>query len=318
MFPKRSCSVLIAASLLATAGCRKDEPDSRLIDLSVQVNKHGEKVGQIERRLEGIERRLDELVRARTNAPPLSGRAATPEPSNGQAADFRETPEYEQILAAIAAIQQQVNAAQSELSEARGGPKKILPAPQLSGLHNPFGATENPKELTEKLNKLVDTFGLSIEDPQRRQEFLMDVEQLRQLNADGLSSQQVSELLAASLKERWNREENEGSRRWIERQINELESTDPQNLDAALDRTRRLENLVRLGEIRRKYNIPSETMKEVGLPTATTHFTVMDGEHSVGAVSVITSFSSDAPAPADGGPIQGDHIMLELRSKEAP
>ena len=146
----------------------------------------------------------------------------------------------------------------------------------------------------------------------------MDIEQLRQLNAEGLSSQQLYDQMVTALKERWNREESEGSRKWIERQLNDLESSTPENLNETLDHTRGMENLVRLGEIRRKYSIPSESMKEAGLPAATTHFTMMDGERSVGAVAVITSSSSDAPVSSDGGQVQGDHIMLELRSKEAP
>lgn len=318
MFTKRSYIFLIAAALLATAGCRNDEPDSRLIDLSVQVNKHEEKVQQVERRLEGIEARLDELVEALPNRRLPSADTGGPKRSDGKVADFRETPEYEQILAAIAAIQQQVNVAQSEVPEASGGGERTLADPPLSDIHSPFAATGDPNELTEKLNKLVDGFGLHIEDPQRRQEFLVDIEQLKQLNAEGLSGQQLRDQLVAALKERWNREENEGSRKWIERQINELESAAPDNLDETLDRTRGMENLVRLGEIRKNYNIPSEAMKEVGLPAATTHFTMMDGERSVGAVAVITSSSSDAPVSSDGGQFQGDHIMLELRSKEAP
>jgi hypothetical protein len=318
MLPNRLRVFLIAVALMAIAGCQRESSNSRLIDLSVQVRKHEEKVGQIERRLEGIEQRLDELVKAELNASPLSKNITTPKRSDGQAADFRETPEYEQILAAIAAIQQQVNVAQSELSDAKGGPNRRLAAPPLSAIQSPFAATENPKELTEKLNKLVDSFGLRIEDPQRRQEFLMDVEQLRQLNAEGLSSQQLYDQMVAALKERWNREENEGSRKWIERQLNDLESSTPENLNETLDHTRGMENLVRLGEIRKKYSIPSEAMKEAGLPAATTHFTMMDGERSVGAVAVITSSSSDAPVSSDGGQVQGDHIMLEIRSKEAP
>lgn len=318
MFPKRSKVFLIAAALTAVAGCQKEQSDSRLIDLSVQVKKHEEKVQQVERRLEGIEARLDELVRAEPNASLLSGKVATPKRSDGQAADFRETPEYEQMVAVIAAIQQQVNVAKSELPDAQGGPSEGLPSLRLSDLPGPFVATEDPKELTEKLNKLVDTFGLRIEDPQQRQEFLVDIEQLKQLNAEGLGSQQLREQLIAALKERWNREENEGSRKWIERQISELESAAPENLSETLDHTRGMENLIRLGEIRKNYNIPSEAMKEAGLPAATTHFTMMDEERSVGAVAVITSSSSDAPVSSDGGQVQGDHIMLELRSKEAP
>jgi len=318
MFPNRMKVFLVAAALTAIAGCQKDESDNRLIDLSVQVNKHEEKVGQIERRLEGIERRLDELVRAGPNGRLLSGNVRAATPGDVQTGDFRETPEYEQMLAAIAAIQQQVNAAQSELSEANGGPNRRLAAPPLSAIQSPFAVAGNPKELTEKLNKLVDSFGARIEDPQRRQEFLMDIEQLRQLNAEGLSSQQLYDQMVAALKERWNREESEGSRKWIERQLNDLESSTPESLNETLDHMRGMENLVRLGELRKKYNVPSEAMKEAGLPAATTHFTMMDGERSVGAVAVITSSSSDAPVSSDGGEVQGDHIMLELRSKEAP
>jgi uncharacterized phage infection (PIP) family protein YhgE len=296
MRTKRLGTPVIAAVLLILFGCRNEGSDERLIDLAVKVNKQEDKLDQMARRIEGIERRLDEILAATGKGSVVSDQSRALRTGQQQAVDFRKTPEYEQILAALAAVQQQLSTTQNKLAEAKEGF-------QQDGRPNPvplvdisFAATRDPQEFAKRLDSLVENFAHRIDDPTRRQEFVSAVEYLKHINADGLSTQELYERLVASLRERLSTQEDEGTRSWIGQQLKQVESASAEELQGVLERVRGSENLAMLGEIRKEYDIPSEAMQQAGLPPANSVFRVLQsGDGGIANIAIISSSETTSP-----------------------
>ena len=200
MLLKRLGFAVLAATLLITVGCERGESDKRLIDIAVKVEKQGARVDQIGTRMEGIEASLAEIRASLQRAEPAV-RGET------QAVDFRDTPEYKQMAAALSAVEQQLNITQSGLAETQEEfEKEQEVAKKKAAQKKPFGGVNDPQKLTEKLDSLAQSFALGVNDPVRRQELEAEVEQLKRDLSDNLSAHELYEPLVSDLTERLNSE----------------------------------------------------------------------------------------------------------------
>ncbi len=292
-------------------GCGENGSDRRLVDIAVKVQDHQRQLDRIARTMEGIENKLDDILAKAEKGPAVSGPAEPARTPAPQVVDFRNTPEYGQIVATLSAIQQQLNLTQSDLAETKEGlvnrrDKTDTMGPP--GLRQPFRMGQNPQETQKTLDALVEKFAAQIDDPIRRAEFEADVEQLKQINADGRSVQQVSDLLVADLKQRLDNASDDSTRKWLERQLSELTSPSGNDLDAAVERVRNLENLMRLSQMRDKYGIPSSVMAESGLPVVKpiSYATRVTESGSVGLVII-------APEP-----VVADQLLINIQNPHPP
>jgi len=320
MSTKRFGSLVVAAGFLALAGCGKEQSDKRLIDIAVRQKKQQEEVARLVARIEGIEQRLDEALRGAATQPSAPGSTGSAKAAEHRALDFRHTPEYGRIVAALSAIQRELNLAQNEPREPQGESPNALESGSETASFPPLDdrieATRNPQEMRKRLSALAETFAQKITDPVRRQQFLADIEQLKQINAEGLTPEELRGALLATLPDRLSTEQNSGIRKWIEGQVAELESASPEDLAENVERIRSTENVTRLGQIRERYEIPPATMEEAGFPGAEMHFTVF--EAASGTVAGVTVISPSTPfdesVPGEPMQIRGDQLRIELKT----
>ncbi len=313
-------SLVVAAFFILLVGCGKQQSDKRLIELAVNQQKQQEEVARLAARIEGIERKLDDALKAAAPQPSSPGSTESAKSAERKPVDFRQTPEYGRIVAALSAIQRELNLAQSQPREPRGESPNALESQRQAAPFPPLDdrieATRNPEEMRKRLNSLAETFAQKITDPIQRQQFLADIEQLKQINTEGLTPEELRGALLGMLQGRLGTEENPSIRKWLELQVAHLQSASPEDLGKATERIRGTENLTRLGQIRERYEIPPATMEEAGFPGAEMHFTVF--ETASGAVAGVTVISPSIPlnesVPGEPMQIRGEQLRIELKT----
>jgi hypothetical protein len=261
MLPKVSGTVALTAILLIVVGCGKKESDARLVEIAIKVEKQRADVDRMARTLEAIERKLDASPESSKKGASSSLTPEVPEARQG-AVDFRETPEYGKMVEALSAIQQQLGFMQTDFART----KEQIKRDRWTNQGQQWEALNHPREMTERLDALVENFAQQIDDPVARQQFEADIQQLRQINSDSLSTQELSQWLASTLNQRWNDAQDEEARKWIEHQLSDLASPSEGNLDAAVARVRSDINRIRLGEMIATHHIPREALNDAGLP----------------------------------------------------
>ena len=260
------------AALLILAGCGDEGSDERLINIAVEQEKQKEEIDTASRKIEGFERRLVEIKESLAKIPPPTG-AAEPgkttetETSGPKVVEFKDAPEYGQIVAQISAIQQKLNLTESRLVQTE---RNIAREQEQARLRDPaqaWQAMNNPQELGDRLTRLAQNFSPRIEDAARRQQFEMEVEQLKQNLSYTPSTQELYQRVVSDLTERLNNEQNDRAREFIERQMQSLQAASAEELEGRLERYRRFESFRQLRELQQKYDIPRETYRDAGLPS---------------------------------------------------
>lgn len=194
------------------------------------------KLDEIERRLNRIEESIQQLHVALRRLGEGKG-----------AIDVRRTPEYQALEKRFERLQERVT------SE---------PLRTLSEIWQAMG---DPKELARRLDKLVEAFGPTIADPDRREEFQDDVRALKERIAKEVSEEELYEKVREKISERVRRASNEREKAWLKRQLDALEESKGAERKAALARYVRIGNVGALQELTRKYSIPREQMVKCGL-----------------------------------------------------
>jgi hypothetical protein len=244
----KTCVVVgMVVGLLILSGCKKETSDERLVGISVSQKKQEQRIERLENTLTEIKQSLDKIGAATGSPAPAEGK-------EGQVADFRETPEYGQIMAALSALQQ----AQQEMAQR-------VPA-QQGGPAQDWRRMNDPQEMDKSLGLLAQNFAPKIADPVKRQQFEADVAQLRANLSKTRTTQELYQQLTASLTERLNNEQDERARQFLEMQLATLETGSAEELEARLQRYQRTETTRQLRELQQTYNIPRQTLRDAGIP----------------------------------------------------
>jgi hypothetical protein len=223
--------VIVVAALAAfsfTPGCKNETSDKRLIDIAIRQKAHEREVARLTSKLADLETELTGIRSALDKLAPASGLAAPGKSGQGQPVDFRETPEYRQMAAAISAIQEQLNITENRVAEAEKVLDKQKQPPKEPSGPKPPPVLNDPPELAKKLDSLVQSFAQKIADPFRRQLFEAEVEQFKRDLYDNRPPQELFQPLVDDLKERLNGETPGMLKNWGEQRLKALESATPE------------------------------------------------------------------------------------------
>jgi len=262
---------VVCALLLGIIGCEEKKFDRRLVDIAIEHEKQGEEVKKLAGRVEGITGRLEQIEQSLGKISPPSGSTAAPtsaetKTSGPQVVEFKETPEYKQIVAMLSSIQQQVNQAQSSVAATRDDAARERERARLRDPGEMMRAMNDPNQLSGRLDTLLQNFSPKIQDSALRRQFETDVLQFKRGLSAGQSTEELHQRVVAELTERLNNEQNERSREFMNRELQSLQSASGEELAGRLERYTRFQTFRQLRELSEKYNIPREVLTDVGLP----------------------------------------------------
>jgi flagellar biosynthesis regulator FlaF len=268
---KKHAIMGFAAILLLLPGCQEGQFDDQLKDIAVKQNTHEKDLNQIAWKMEGVTRRLERIEGSLEKLSPASGSPEAPttvetEPLGPQVVEFKDTPEYKQIVARLSTIQQELSLTQSNLVGTEEDAATQRERAQMTDPAQMMQAMRDPKQLSSRLDALVQNFAQNIEDPVKRQQFEAEVHQFKRSLSQNVTDQQLYQQVYNDLTERLNAEQNERAREYIQREIRSLESASGEELAGRLDRYTRLQNFRQLRDLTQTYEIPREVLLDSGLP----------------------------------------------------
>ncbi len=208
-------------------------PEAGNIEETSQILK---KLSEIDQRLDRIERSVQELQRAVSRVKAGEGTI-----------DVRQTPEYQALKERLEGLQE----------KAREEPLKTL-----SEIWQAMG---DPKELTRRLDMLVETFSPTISDADRRGEFQRHVQALKEKMGREVSGEELYEEVRGKLLERLRITGNEREKAWLRREVDALEKSQGEDRRERIARYVRIGNIRALQELANKYSIPRDQMVKCGL-----------------------------------------------------
>ena len=115
MMMKRLGILLGAGILVAISGCGKEKSNERLIDITVRQEKLQREVGRIITGVKGVRTELDQILALAKKGSAAPGPAKAAHAPRTEAVDLKDVPEYKQLAAAVSAIEQRLNVAQSNV-----------------------------------------------------------------------------------------------------------------------------------------------------------------------------------------------------------
>ena len=267
----RYAALWVIGALLLLVGCGKESSDSRLIEVGVKQDEHKGDIDRLSRRIEGFDKRLVQIQESLKRLPEPTGSpqptTAAEESTEPKVVEFKDTPEYARIVAQLSAVQQQLALTQSRLTESQDEVAAEEQRRQLQDPAQAFQAMSDPQEINRRLSLLGQNFAGKIQDPVKRQQFEVDVEQLKRKLSEKPSAQELYQRVSSSLTERLNTEQNERAKEFIQRQIEELQTASGEDLQGRLERYQRFEISRDLRNLQSTYEIPRETYTEIGLPS---------------------------------------------------
>lgn len=126
-------------------------------------------------------------------------------------------------------------------------------------------AMGNPKELTRRLDSLVEAFPRTIPDEQKRGEFLQEAEALKETIGREMSEQELYQLVRSRFSNRIESTTNEREKGWLQRELEALDRSSGEERKGMIDRFVRFYNIRVLFDLAQKYSIPREEMVRHGL-----------------------------------------------------
>ena len=265
------CVILALATAFLLAGCGRKDYDQGVVDIAIGQKKQDAEINQIATRIEGVDKRLNEIQQSIQKIAPPAGSAEPATTAEGESegpkeVEFKDAPEYKQIVARLTSLQQQLNLTRSGLSETRDTLATEREREALLDPRQAMQAMTDPQELDRRLDLLARNFGGRIEDVGRRQQFQADVQQLRQ-SLTNVSRQEQYERVVNDLTQRLNAEQADSrAREWIDRQIQDLQAASGQELEGRLERYQRMQTVRQVRDLAQQYDIPREVLQESGLP----------------------------------------------------
>ena len=264
---RRNVVVGMVVLLLVLIGCKQETSDDRLVDIAVNQKKQERDMINMSGRIEQLEKTLVKIQQSLEKPGLASGAPATAASREGSALDFRNTPEYAQIVESLSAVQQRLDTTQSSLSQTQQNIAREQELEQLRDMGQAFRAMGNPQEMDRRLTLLVQNFAPKIEDAVKRQQFEADVQQLRQSVASPSSVDELYQRRTAELTARLNEEQDQRRRQFIERELSSLQTASAEDLQQRFERYQREDTMRQVRELQEKYDIPSETLRDSGIPS---------------------------------------------------
>jgi hypothetical protein len=264
--------VAVVAAMLLLLGCQKEESDDRLIEVAVKQDKHKADIDKLSERIAGFEKRLVRIQQSLEKLPQPTGSpepatTAEEESTEPKVVAFKDTPEYGDIAVKLSAIQQQLTLTQSGLAETKDDMAREQELERLRDPAESWRVMNDPQEMNRRLALLSQNFAQKIEDPAKRQQFEVDVEQLKRSFSERPSTQELYQQTIADLTERLNNEQNERAREFVQNEIRSLETASAEELEGRLERYSRFGTMRQLRDLQSKYDIPRETYGDAGLPS---------------------------------------------------
>ncbi len=242
--------------LLVLIGCKQETSDERLVNMAVNQKEQETEIASLSGRIERLEKALVGIQQSLEKTAVAGGAPVPAKSTQGPALDFRETPEYQQIVSALSAVRQtQQNVAREQELE------------QLRDVGQAFQAMGNPQEMDRRLTLLIQNFSSRIDDPVKRQQFAADVQQLRQSLTTPASVQDLYQRRTAELTARLNEEQDQRRREFIQRELASLQTASAEDLEQRFERYQREDTMRQVRELQQKYDIPRETLRDSGIPT---------------------------------------------------
>jgi hypothetical protein len=236
-----------------------------LVDITVKQEKHGDEIGKIDTKIDGVSKRLAQVEESLQKVTPPAGAPEPTKSTEPRVVEFKETPEYERIAAQLSALQQQLTTVGSNLTVTQ---EMIAKQEELARLRDPgqaWRAMNDPQELAKRLDILSRNFSQKIEDPLLRQQFEADVEAYKQKISAKLSPQELQQQALQELTDRAAAAQDDRARERVQREIDSLNSASGEELEGRLDRYQRFQSLNQVRQLAEKYSIPRETLTDSGI-----------------------------------------------------
>lgn len=255
-------TVAMAATLLAVFGCGKKESDERLIEIAVRVEKQEAKVEEMAGRVRAIETSLRDIRDSLREIALGHGQGDRAEAQETPVRETEATSDFGQVAAAISDIQHRLNLVEGSLREIK--PDRDTDA--VAGLRDQLQVAEDHQEMGNRLDALLQEFAWQIDDPARREEFQADLEKLKQTLAEPIHN-------VLTLTEPTQNPFNVSGYHALESdhlqpnavQFNHTLSTPATSEGILAVRLAAPDTRSRLADLVTKYDIPIDTLKDVGL-----------------------------------------------------
>jgi hypothetical protein len=264
---RRYAIVGTAILLLVPFGCKKDASDQNLVEIAVVQEKQQREMLSLSGKIERLEETLVGIQQSLEKPHAAVGVPASAAGKEGSPPDFRDTEEYAQIVALLSDVQTRLDSTQSGLSQTQQNLAREEQLEQLRDVGQAFGALGNPQEMDRRLTLLVQNFAPKIEDAVKRQQFEVDVQQLKESLAAPATVEELYQRRTEELTARLNEEQDERRRQSIERQLTSLQTATAEQLQQRLDWYQRSETMRQVGRLQQEYDIPRQTLRDSGIPT---------------------------------------------------
>jgi hypothetical protein len=260
-----------ASLFFLVVGCEEQNYDKELIDAAADQANQEKEIERIARRIEGLDGRLEEIQQSLEKIAPPAGappavEATEEDSSEPRVVEFKDAPEYKQIVGVLSAIQQNVNRARVSLDEARREAQARQQETQPVNPAEMMQVMRDPQELSSRLDVLAQNFAQRIEDPVKRQQFEAELYQLKRSLAENISPEQYNRQVLGDLTQRLQSEQSDRAREWIEREIQSLQSASGEELAGRLERYQRMQTFRQMRDLTTRYDIPRDVLTEAGLP----------------------------------------------------
>jgi hypothetical protein len=269
MLLRRSTVAFIAAVSLIVLGCRKEESNSPLLEITVRLEKQQRQLDRIGTTLQMIGERLHEME-ARVPASLAVGEAA-PDSAGGEGKKASPTSvkEYHDIMGQIAVIQSQLISLEQEILAFRQGQEQVRKRQEQEALRDQgaaWRAMGEPDELSRRLDILLKNFSGNIEDPLTRNAFAADVEEMKSRCSIPLSAEQKREQARTAIVQAMDIMPDARAKKWLEEQLTAFDqATNPIDLAARVHITLQLQRMREVSELAQRYSIPTQLIRDSGL-----------------------------------------------------
>ncbi len=264
MLTKRLAILAIATS--CCWGCRQGGNDQQVGELLAKQEEHTQNISgmlkqmdAIDERLAAIEKKIEALLPAGSAARPGGGAEMT------VASSFASTKEYQDIMRQINLFGEQLAAVQGDFVGLRDRQGEARSREALRDPRSAFRAMGDPKQLSDRLDNLVKNASGRIGDPDTREQFAVDVENLKAKYSAVLSPEEKREQARALVEQSLNSMTDDRRRGWLEGQLRSLDEASGEDLDRRVNMALQFQKMREISDLTQKYNIPSEVVRDSGL-----------------------------------------------------
>ncbi len=259
---------ILAIATLCCWGCQQGGNDQRVGELLVKQEQHTQNISEMSKKMDSIDGKLVAIEKKIEALLPAGSAARTGGAAEmAVASSFASTKEYQDIMRQINLFQEQIAAVQGDFL---GFQDKASEAKKREALRDPrsaFGAMGDPKQLAERLDNLVKNASGRIGDPSTREQFAVDVENLKDKYSAVLSPEEKRDQARALVEQALNSmtDADDRSRGWLEGQLKSLDEASGEDLDRRVNMALQFQKMREISDLTQKYNIPSEVVRDSGL-----------------------------------------------------